>query len=87
MASQATATIKQNVDKVKEEYEKQQALKLEKERQKAEEAKAREKQYLKEQTQGPSRFNRRVTVRRITPLLNGGQAALPPPPPGIAPPR
>ena len=44
-------------------------------------------QYLKEQTQGPSRINRRVTVRRITPLLNGGQAALPPPPPGIAPPR
>ena len=44
-------------------------------------------QYLKEQTQGPSRINRRVTVRRITPLLNGGQASLPPPPPGIAPPR
>jgi OOP family OmpA-OmpF porin len=44
-------------------------------------------QYLKEQTSGPSRINRRVTVRRITPLLNGGVAALPPPPPGIAPPR
>jgi OOP family OmpA-OmpF porin len=44
-------------------------------------------QYLKEQTTGPSRINRRVTVRRITPLLNGGQASLPPPPPGIAPPR
>jgi OmpA-OmpF porin, OOP family len=44
-------------------------------------------QYLKEQTQGPSRINRRVTVRRITPLLNGGQASLPPPPPGTAPPR
>jgi len=44
-------------------------------------------QYLKEQTQGPSRINRRVTVRRITPLLNGGAAALPPPPPGVAPPR
>jgi OmpA-OmpF porin, OOP family len=44
-------------------------------------------QYLKEQTDGPSRINRRVTVRRITPLLNGGAAALPPPPPGIAPPR
>jgi outer membrane protein OmpA-like peptidoglycan-associated protein len=29
-------------------------------------------QYLKEQTDGPSRINRRVTVRRITPLLNGG---------------
>jgi OOP family OmpA-OmpF porin len=44
-------------------------------------------QYLKEQTQGPSRINRRVTVRRITPLLNGGAASLPPPPPGVAPPR
>ncbi|WP_247987218.1 OmpA family protein [Bradyrhizobium sp. 186] len=44
-------------------------------------------QYLKEQTQGPSVINRRVTVRNITPLLNGGQASLPPPPPGTAPPR
>jgi outer membrane protein OmpA-like peptidoglycan-associated protein len=44
-------------------------------------------QFLKEQTDGPSRLNRRVTVRRITPLLNGGQASLPPPPPGTAPPR
>ncbi|MCK1736526.1 OmpA family protein [Bradyrhizobium sp. 138] len=44
-------------------------------------------QYLKEQTQGPSLINRRVTVRNITPLLNGGQASLPPPPPGTAPPR
>ena len=44
-------------------------------------------QYLKEQTDGPSRINRRVTVRRITPLLNGGQASLPPPPPGTIPPR
>jgi outer membrane protein OmpA-like peptidoglycan-associated protein len=44
-------------------------------------------QYLKEQTDGPSRINRRVTIRRITPLLNGGMASLPPPPPGIAPPR
>ena len=44
-------------------------------------------QYLKEQTSGPSRINRRVTVRRITPLLNGGTASLPPPPPGIEPPR
>lgn len=35
-------------------------------------------QYLKEQTDGPSRINRRVTVRRITPLLNGGVASLPP---------
>lgn len=31
------------------------------------------KQYLKVQTQGPSRENRRVTLRRITPLLNGPQ--------------
>ena len=45
------------------------------------------KEYLKEQTQGPSAINRRVTIRNITPLLNGGQASLPPPPPGIAPPR
>ena len=30
-------------------------------------------QYLKEQTQGPSRINRRVTVRNITDLLNGGR--------------
>jgi OOP family OmpA-OmpF porin len=44
-------------------------------------------QYLKEQTDGPSRINRRVTVRRITPLLNGGVASLPPPPPGVVPPR
>jgi len=45
------------------------------------------RQYLKEQTDGPSRINRRVTIRRITPLLNGGTASLPPPPPGTAPPR
>jgi OmpA-OmpF porin, OOP family len=44
-------------------------------------------QYPKEQTDGPSRINRRVTVRRITPLLNGGTASLPPPPPGTLPPR
>jgi OmpA-OmpF porin, OOP family len=44
-------------------------------------------QYLKEQTGGPSRINRRVTIRRITPLLNGGTASLPPPPPGTAPPQ
>jgi OmpA-OmpF porin, OOP family len=44
-------------------------------------------QYLKIQTDGPERQNRRVTVRNITPLLNGGQASLPPPPPGTAPPR
>ncbi len=44
-------------------------------------------QYPKEQTDGPSLINRRVTIRRITPLLNGGTASLPPPPPGTAPPR
>jgi OmpA-OmpF porin, OOP family len=44
-------------------------------------------QYPKEQTDGPSRINRRVTIRRITPLLNGGTASLPPPPPGTVPPR
>jgi outer membrane protein OmpA-like peptidoglycan-associated protein len=44
-------------------------------------------QYLKIQTDGPERQNRRVTIRNITPLLNGGQAALPPPPAGTAPPR
>ena len=44
-------------------------------------------QYLKEQTDGPSRINRRVTIRRITPLLEGGVATLPPPPPGTVPPR
>ncbi|MCA6118689.1 OmpA family protein [Bradyrhizobium sp. WSM 1738] len=44
-------------------------------------------QYLKEQVDGPSAINRRVTIRNITPLLNGGQASLPPPPPGTAPPR
>ncbi|MGE0522816.1 MAG: OmpA family protein [Variibacter sp.] len=31
-------------------------------------------QYLKVNTDGPERQNRRVTVRRITPLLNGDQA-------------
>ncbi len=44
-------------------------------------------QYLKIPTDGPERRNRRVTIRNITPLLNGGQASLPPPPPGTAPPR
>ena len=44
-------------------------------------------QYPKEQTDGPSIINRRVTIRNITPLLNGGQASLPTPPPGTAPPR
>lgn len=36
-------------------------------------------QNLKIQIDGPSRENRRVTVRRITPLLDGGVAAAPPP--------
>lgn len=39
-------------------------------------------QYLKVNTQGPSRENRRVVVQRITPLLQQGQEqAAPPPPP------
>ena len=42
-------------------------------------------QYLKVATDGPERRNRRVTIRNITPLLNGGQASLPPPPPGVGP--
>ncbi len=45
------------------------------------------KQYLKVPTDGPERRNRRVTVRRITPLLDGGQASLPPPPAGTVPRR
>ncbi|MGH1571655.1 OmpA family protein [Methylobacterium sp. P31] len=36
-------------------------------------------QYLKVNTQGPSRENRRVTVRRITPLLQQSQAQAAPP--------
>jgi len=44
-------------------------------------------QYPKEDIDGPSPINRRVTIRNITPLLNGGTASLPPPPPGTAPPR
>ncbi|MBR1209533.1 OmpA family protein [Bradyrhizobium sp. JYMT SZCCT0180] len=44
-------------------------------------------QYPKDPVDGPSEINRRVTIRNITPLLNGGQASLPPPPPGTAPPR
>ncbi len=42
-------------------------------------------QYLKIPTDGPEQRNRRVTIRNITPLLNGGQASLPPPPPGVGP--
>ena len=34
-------------------------------------------QYLKVPTQGPERANRRVTVRRITPLLSGENQAVP----------
>ena len=41
-------------------------------------------QHLKIPTDGPERRNRRVTVRRITPLLEQGQAGGPPPGP---PPR
>jgi OmpA-OmpF porin, OOP family len=44
-------------------------------------------QYLRVDTAGPERRNRRVTIRNITQLLNGGQASIAPPPPGIAPPR
>jgi outer membrane protein OmpA-like peptidoglycan-associated protein len=36
-------------------------------------------QYLKVPTDGPERRNRRVTVRNITPLLNGGEANAAPP--------
>ena len=38
-------------------------------------------QYLKVQTDGPSEANRRVTVRRITPLLTGQMQGAPPPAP------
>ena len=44
-------------------------------------------QYPKENVDGPSIVNRRVTIRNIGPLLTGGSASLPPPPPGTAPPR
>ena len=44
-------------------------------------------QYLKIPTQGPEVRNRRVTVRNITPLLQGQSNVVPPPPPGTAPPR
>jgi outer membrane protein OmpA-like peptidoglycan-associated protein len=45
------------------------------------------KQFLKIPTDAPEPRNRRVTIRRITPLLTGSNTSLPPPPPGIAPPR
>jgi outer membrane protein OmpA-like peptidoglycan-associated protein len=38
-------------------------------------------QYLKVQTDGPERVNRRSTVRRITPLLTGQNQTVAPPPP------
>jgi OmpA-OmpF porin, OOP family len=44
-------------------------------------------QYLKIPTQEPERQNRRVTIRRITPLLAGQTNVVPPPPPGTIPPR
>ncbi|MBC9982179.1 caspase family protein [Bradyrhizobium campsiandrae] len=44
-------------------------------------------QYLKEQNGGLGRTNQRFTIRRITPLLNGGSTPLPPAPPGTSPPR
>jgi outer membrane protein OmpA-like peptidoglycan-associated protein len=44
-------------------------------------------QYLKVPTQGPELANRRVTLRRITPLLSGQSQTVAPPPPGIPPPR
>lgn len=45
------------------------------------------KQYLKIPTDGPERQNRRVTIRRITPLLTGQNQALPPAPAGTVPRR
>ncbi len=42
-------------------------------------------QYLKVPTQGPEIQNRRVTARRITPLLTGQSNNVPPPPPGVRP--
>jgi OOP family OmpA-OmpF porin len=44
-------------------------------------------QYLKVPNEGPERVNRRVTLRRITPLLTGQNQTVAPPPPGIPPPR
>jgi OOP family OmpA-OmpF porin len=44
-------------------------------------------QYLKIPTQGPELANRRVTIRRITPLLTGQNNVVPPPPPGTVPRR
>lgn len=42
-------------------------------------------QYLKVPTQGPEIQNRRVTARRITPLLTGQNTNVAPPPPGVRP--
>jgi len=44
-------------------------------------------QYLKVPSQGPERVNRRVTMRRITPLLSGQNQTVGPPPAGTPPPR
>lgn len=44
-------------------------------------------QYLKVQTDGPERLNRRVSLRRITPLLTGQSSTVGPPPPGTPAPR
>jgi len=44
-------------------------------------------QYMKIPSPGPERANRRVTVRRITPLLNGQAQAAPMAPPGTVPPQ
>jgi OmpA-OmpF porin, OOP family len=44
-------------------------------------------QYLKVASQGPERINRRVTMRRITPLLSGQNQTVGPPPAGTPPPR
>jgi outer membrane protein OmpA-like peptidoglycan-associated protein len=43
--------------------------------------------YLKVPTQAPERLNRRVAVRRITPLLARGEGGAPPPPPSARQPQ
>lgn len=44
-------------------------------------------QYLKVQTDGPELANRRVSLRRITPLLTGQNTTVGPPPAGLPPPQ
>lgn len=44
-------------------------------------------QYLKVPTDGPELANRRVSLRRITPLLTGQNTTVGPPPPGLPPPQ